>query len=216
MSEEIGKLAAALSKAQGQMKGALKDAENPYFKSSYADLASVWEACRKALSDNELSVAQVTDFGPNGELILNTILMHSSGEKLVGSMPVMIGEKATAQQVGSAITYARRYALSAMVGVAPEDDDGNKASEVAAPTARVSSAAKFAASKPGESDLLKASVTEFVKKLEMAESVNELSRIIAANSSLVKKVEDVLPAEWSQLLQDKITQCRETFELAGS
>jgi hypothetical protein len=125
-SESIAALAAALSKAQGAIKGASKDTANPFFKSKYADLASVWDACRDALSANGLSVIQTTDDGAEGVTVITT-LAHSSGEWVRGKL-TMKPAKNDPQGVGSAITYARRYALAAMVGVAPEDDDGNAAS----------------------------------------------------------------------------------------
>jgi hypothetical protein len=126
-SDDIKELAMALSKTQAILKGALKDSSNPFFKSTYADLASVWEACREPLAANGLSVVQTPCNDTPDNIALETILMHSSGQWIssVFSMPV---SKHDAQAVGSAITYARRYALAAMVGIAPEDDDGNKAS----------------------------------------------------------------------------------------
>jgi hypothetical protein len=125
-SEQINEIAAALSKAQAVIEGAKKDSANPFFKSTYADLASVWDACRKPLTDHGLSVAQTaaTDEGGVG---ITTILMHASGQWLRDTL-VMKPVKDDPQGVGSCITYARRYALAAMVGVAPEDDDGNAAS----------------------------------------------------------------------------------------
>src|SRR5262245_49129398 len=113
-SDSIGKLAAALAKAQHQMRSAVKDSTNPHFKSKYADLASIWEACREALAANELSVTQIpTSEAETGIVGITTILMHSSGE--------WIGGEATArpadlkpQSVGSAITYLRRYGLAAV------------------------------------------------------------------------------------------------------
>lgn len=125
-SEQIGKISAALSKAQGQIKGAVKDAANPFFKSKYADLASVWEACREALTANELAVTQVNDVSDNGSVIVETMLSHSSGEYITGRL-AMTPKDTSPQGIGSCITYARRYALAAIVGVAPEDDDGNVA-----------------------------------------------------------------------------------------
>jgi hypothetical protein len=126
----IGKLAEALSKVQGQIKGAVKDATNPAFKGSkYADLASVWEACRKPLADNGLSVLQYTRIEACGPVLVTT-LAHSSGESIDGVTPLLMG-KQDMQALGSAITYARRYGLAAIVGVAPEDDDAQAA--VAAP-----------------------------------------------------------------------------------
>lgn len=120
-SESIGQLALALSKAQGMIRGAIKDSSNPFFKSKYADLSSVWDACREPLSKNELSVIQIpSDIG------VETVLAHSSGEWIRGFLKIC-PVKNDAQSIGSALTYARRYALAAMVGIAPEDDDGNMA-----------------------------------------------------------------------------------------
>lgn len=124
-SDCIKELAAALAKAQGQMEGAKKSSANPYFKSRYADLAEVWEACRKPLSDNGLAIIQTTTDG-EGRIIIETTLAHSSGEWITSTLG-MTPVKTDPQGIGSAITYARRYALSAMVGIAPEDDDGEAA-----------------------------------------------------------------------------------------
>ena len=127
-SESIAGLAAALAAAQGVMKGALKDSANPFFKSRYADLASVVEAIRAAFSANGLSYIQTVEPSDKDEVRVETTLMHSSGEWIscgILSLPV---SKVDAQGYGSALTYARRYSLSAAVGVAPEDDDGNAAS----------------------------------------------------------------------------------------
>jgi hypothetical protein len=131
-SESIAALAAALSKAQGVMEGATKAGLNPHFKSKYADLASVWDACRKPLADNGLSVVQLPG-GDGQTLSVTTILMHESGEWIEGTM-TMTPTKNDPQGVGSCLTYARRYALAATVGISPEDDDGNAAS--AKPTAK--------------------------------------------------------------------------------
>jgi hypothetical protein len=125
-SDSIGALVAALAKAQGAMKGATKDALNPHFKSKYADLASVWEACRAPLASNGLAILQpVSAIGPS--VTVTTLLAHSSGEWIAESL-TMTATANTPQAVGSAITYGRRYGLSAMVGIAPEDDDGEAAS----------------------------------------------------------------------------------------
>lgn len=125
MSPEIGKLAEALAKAQGAMYPALKDNSNPFFKTKYADLSSVWEAARKPLSEHGLSVVQTTE-GETTSVTVVTLLLHSSGQWIKGKLK-MHPTKPDPQGIGSAITYARRYALSAMVGVAPEDDDAEAA-----------------------------------------------------------------------------------------
>jgi hypothetical protein len=125
-SELINELATALAKAQSQMRGAIKDSANPYFKSKYADLASVWEACREPLTTNGLAVVQTTT-GESAETVtVETILTHASGQ-WISSVITMRPVKSDPQGIGSCLTYARRYGLSAMVGIAPEDDDGNAA-----------------------------------------------------------------------------------------
>lgn len=126
-SQDIGELAAALAIAQGEITGALKDSANPFFKSKYADLASVWDACRTSLSKNGLAVVQVASTSETGAAVITTTLAHKSGQWIRGSISLM-PVKADPQGMGSALTYARRYALAAMVGVAQVDDDANSAS----------------------------------------------------------------------------------------
>ena len=120
-SETIGKLTLALSKVQAQLKPAKENSKNPFFKSSYADLGAVWDSVRKLLAENELAIIQMpTDVGG-----LTTIISHSSGEYMSSTM--YIPSKEDAHGVGSAISYARRYALASVVGVVTGDDDGNGA-----------------------------------------------------------------------------------------
>ena len=124
-STDIAALAEALSKAQGKITGALKDSANPFFKSKYADLASVWDACREQLAANGLSVVQVN--GNDSERItVTTMLMHSSGQWIRGTCSAKPA-KDDAQATGSVITYLRRYGLAAITGVAQIDDDANAA-----------------------------------------------------------------------------------------
>lgn len=122
-------LFAALAKAQAQMKNVTKENvnSNPAFKGAkYADLASVWDAIRKPLTDNGLSIIQVGDL-VDGHFVLRTILAHSSGQSVTSIMPLQPTQN-TPQAMGSEITYKRRYALQAITGIAPEDDDGEHAS----------------------------------------------------------------------------------------
>lgn len=128
-SETIIELAKALAKAQGQISPALKDSENPHFRSKYADLSSVWAACRKPLTDNGLSVVQMPVDAPTpSSVALTTLLLHTSGEYISSTVSAPL-TKQDAQGIGSALTYLRRYALSAIIGVvADDDDDGNAAS----------------------------------------------------------------------------------------
>lgn len=132
-SESIKELAAALAKAQGEIKPAVKDKTNPAFSGRvyrYADLAGIWDACRSALSSNGLSVVQMPVDSEPGRVALVTTLLHTSGEYLSAtfSAPAITDRVNGVQAIGSALTYLRRYALAAMVGVvADEDDDGQSA-----------------------------------------------------------------------------------------
>ncbi len=126
-STEIKAIAAALVKAQTEIKAAIKDSANPFFKSKYADLASVIEAVRLPLNHAGISFLQPVSEAEHGVKV-ETILIHSSGEWISETL-VMPVSKEDAQGVGSAITYARRYGLQSMCGVPVEDDDGNAAAK---------------------------------------------------------------------------------------
>jgi hypothetical protein len=125
-SENIDKLATALAKAQAEIKGAEKKSTNPFFNSGYADLHTVIESSFPFLTKHGLSVIQGND-GKPGEFYVTTMLLHSSGQWVKSRLKMPI-EKATAQAIGSTITYGRRYGLSAICGIAQYDDDGNVAS----------------------------------------------------------------------------------------
>jgi hypothetical protein len=125
-SESIKSLAIAMCKAQSEMGGAHKGANNPFFKSKYADLKEVVKAVKEPFAKNGLSYVQfpIND----GEKIgVETILMHESGEWLLQRFTVK-ASKQDAQGAGSVITYCRRYGLQAIAGIPSEDDDGNAAS----------------------------------------------------------------------------------------
>ena len=126
-SENIDQIASALAKAQQETLFALTDSENPFFKSKYADLSSVWTAARKPLTDNGLSLAQPLGYCiEDGAPVVHTILMHTSGQWIKGECKIK-PDKDGPQAVGSAITYMRRYSLAAMIGICPEDDDAESA-----------------------------------------------------------------------------------------
>lgn len=127
-SESIAELSKSLSKFQGNISAVKKDASNPFFKSKYATLDTIWESIRKPLSDNGLSVIQSLDY-IDGKSMLETTLLHTSGEWISGKQYVN-PEKDSPQGLGSAITYARRYSLSAILGiVSDEDDDAESATK---------------------------------------------------------------------------------------
>lgn len=125
-SDEINELAAALSKAQSQIRGAIKDSVNPFFKSHYADLNSIWEAIRDPMTQNGLAVSQPTGFNIEGNPIVETFLLHSSGQWIMGEFPIL-AKDATPQAHGSGVSYAKRYALASMFCIPTLDDDGEAA-----------------------------------------------------------------------------------------
>jgi hypothetical protein len=147
-SDQINEIAGALSLAQAQIQGAAKDSDNPFFRSRYADLASVWDACRAPLTTHGLAVIQSPEVAVSGtpevytwtaksgeeragiraitEVSVVTKLTHKSGQWIESRVSVLIPD-ASPQPVGSAITYLRRYSLQSIAGVAPEDDDAEGA-----------------------------------------------------------------------------------------
>jgi len=125
-SESIKEIAAALSKAQGAMTGAKKGADNPFFKSKYADLAEVIKALSEPFAANGLSFIQSAGF-VDGKISVTTRIMHSSGEWLESDPCELPPVKNDPQAYGSAISYAKRYSLQSFAGVPSIDDDGNEA-----------------------------------------------------------------------------------------
>lgn len=125
-SETITAIMPAFIKAQGNFAPALKSATNPHFNSKYVALDGVIDAVSGALRDEGIAIMQQTDVTEHGGTILITRLIHESGEWIASRYPVH-PVKSDPQGEGSALTYARRYALMALVGIAPEDDDGNAA-----------------------------------------------------------------------------------------
>ena len=120
-------IAKALLQAQKEMGNAVKDSKNPFFKSTYADLNSIREACMPALNNNGIVVLQPTTF-IEGKNFIKTVLLHESGETIEALTEIVYSKQNDAQSQGSGITYARRYGLQSLVNVGAEDDDGNSAS----------------------------------------------------------------------------------------
>lgn len=129
-SENINELTTALAKAQAEIRPAVEDKKNPHFKSSYSSLNSIWAACRAPLSKNGLAIMQIAEqIGENLSLI--TLLSHTSGQWVKSILPIS-SAKEKPQTMGSSLTYARRYALAAIVGISfgeDTDDDANLAQE---------------------------------------------------------------------------------------
>jgi len=184
-SAEIKDLAAALAKAQGMIEGAKKDSDNPFFGSKYADLKSVWDVIRKPFADNGLSVIQ----RPYGESGIETLLLHSSGQWISGGKLEIKPKKDDAHGIGSAITYARRYTLMAIAGVAPEDDDGNAATGKSSETKKV--------------DVKRPDGTE-VKKPEATSDSDNIGKL---KNSVLKSI-DKLPKELQKDWKTKVAKAK--------
>jgi len=156
-SDDIKELAIALNKVQAVLEGAKKDSVNPFYKSKYADLESVWEAARPLLATNGLSVTQTLGYvlSGNGEMMttLITTLLHESGQYISGEMPLLL-KTPDPQGQGSAISYARRYGLAAILGIYQTDDDAEVAHNRHAPAkSNFVSVAEFEAFKTFASNL---------------------------------------------------------------
>jgi hypothetical protein len=185
MTDELDQIATALALAQAEMTNAALNKANPYFKSKYADLASVREATLPALNKHGLAIVQYTDLHfSDGELrlILRTKLLHKSGQSISSAYPIANGKP---QEMGSALTYARRYSWAGLCGIASEeDDDGNLAS--AAPK---KSASKARADGDYEG---------LVKAIQAASSTEALQKLWLENMGLIKS----LPDNWQTFVRE--------------
>ena len=184
----------ALVKAQKEMGAVIKNTSNPHLKSKYADLGAVLDACQTALHDNGFAIMQPSGKDDHGAFV-DTVLAHESGEKLSSRVYLVIG-KQDMQGVGSAITYARRYGLLGMTGLAPEDDDG-EGTKATAKQARGPSAAEIAHEK---------AVTDALAGIESAETAGELRDIWLSLSKPVqadKRVSDAKDKRKQELMEDE-------------
>ena len=127
MTEKTLGIAKAFVEAQKEFAPALKTSTNPHFKSKYVDLAGCVEAVIDALNNHGIALIQKTHDCENG-IKVETIFMHETGEQISGGLIYVPADRQNPQGYGSALTYARRYSLMASCGIAPEDDDGNAAS----------------------------------------------------------------------------------------
>ncbi|AZU97841.1 single-strand DNA binding protein [Vibrio phage LP.2] len=195
-SESIKHLAAALNKAQAEMSGAKKGKQNPFFKSSYADLNAVVDAVRIPFAENGLSYSQFPVMDDN-RVGVETILMHESGEFIASTLMLPTG-KLDAQAAGSAITYARRYSLQAIAGIPAEDDDGN-----AAVTGQ-----QRQQQKPAQ---LKSQQPEFDGQ-EFLMRWTHIAQSCQALNALDQQKEKVLNAAWKQLNQQQRKAAKEVYD----
>lgn len=203
-SELINELAAALAKAQAEMKNAAMNRINPHFKSKYADLASVRDAVTPALAANGIALVQSMSATGDGQVLVHTRLMHSSGQWMESVLPIY-SDVGKPQVLGSALSYARRYSLSAICNIASEDDDdANMAQEHGAHAAEVRgiagtpNASKIKARQNGDFEML-------VNELRKATTVDALKEWAALRKNDIER----LPAEWVEHLQRDYTEHRD-------
>lgn len=155
-SESIAKLAAALMVFQSEVKDPARDGENPHFRSKYVQIDGLLAAVRPILAQHGLSVVQSTG-GDGQNVTITTMILHTSGEWLKTDALTLRAQQATPQGAGSAITYGRRYSLSAALGVAwDDDDDGNAASTPPKAEKKAAPKAKAKAEAPRKVDSLRA------------------------------------------------------------
>ena len=192
-SEQINELATALCYAQGKIKGAVRDSTNPAFRSKYADLSSVLDAIREPFASHGLSIVQELSSNEEG-VRCETTLMHTSGQWLTTTSPVIPVDKHSAHGVGSASSYARRYSLSAF-GVAQIDDDGNAAAEAPPRVNPVANAlGDWPAQHPDQMDSLRELAADLVELVGQGESKIAFLKMTEQNLDSDQKV-----ALWSIL-----------------
>jgi len=180
--EEISPLYTALIAAQTDMLPLYKTSINPHFKSKYVDLSGVVDAVADSLQKNGLALIQMVQLvGPDLKPVLATRLAHTSGEFIESIYPLITKDNSDPQKLGAAITYARRYSMMAMLGIAPEDDDGNSASGrgSSAPAPRAAAKPKAAAApSDGPSPAQKRLVSKLVEsKLGVTEPDAFLTKV---------------------------------------
>lgn len=197
-SDTIGKLSEALAKAQAVLTNPTKDAENPHFRSRYASLDTGLNIVRKALSANNIAFTQGTRL--DGDLlILETLLSHSSGEWMQSEYPVA-RFPVKQQELGSAMSYSKRYSLFAFVGIAGEgDDDGNEANKRDIPARKQEPTPKAPAIPPEESQKVYGFLAE---TLMMAESVEQIDGWVSKNLKAIETLNDDHKAMLRKAIKD--------------
>lgn len=210
-SENIDAIGAAFAKAQAELQNPPKNKINPHFNSAYVDLSDGLETIRKTLGKHGLAFIQATNAVDNF-IILHTRIVHSSGQWIESTYPVCGMDKH--QAMGSALTYARRYALFAMVGVAGEDDDDGNAAQETTPKTAPKRQAEKKTMEPGFSPEDSAKVLAGMKfALSTAETMNDLKEW-ATNPENQELKSKLLPAHQKEIL-DAFTETKKALAANG-
>ena len=201
-SETIVEISKSLIKVQAEIQNPPKTKINPHFKNSYVDLSDGLDMVRKILVKHDIVLIQGADVTPNGDMVLDTRLLHKSGEWIESTY--LVTHAQTAQQMGSSMTYARRYALFPMLGIAGEDDDdGNAAQEghvparsgAKAPAAKAKANGKMATPgfSPDDSSKVKAGYMLLLDTVESKEHLDD------ATSQIQEEINNLLPEHQAEL-----------------
>lgn len=197
-SEQTDKLDAAIAKAQAEIQPASKDKTNPAFRSKYADLAAVWDACRAALTKNGVAVTQWPIHSEDNRLHLITRLA-CAGQWMMAEISIPT-DKQSAHGYGSAITYAKRFGLAAAVGVvADEDDDGNGATDSVKGNGQ-----RTAAPKPPEdpkANDAKEAAARIKEAINQAKTPEEVDRVITVQGPTLANIKDASQTAYEFLMK---------------
>lgn len=225
---ETPELIAALCKAQAAFTPAIKDAANPFFKSKYADLSAVWEACKQPLAENGLFISQQPQL-LEGVDVLRTRVYHTSGGFIESNMKVVVTKGNDPQAFGSAMTYTRRYSLAAILGIVTDDDDaegamarGNQNSkpqaqkrEQAQPQAEAQALAKEPITSEQKGQIIKLLTHPMVQQEDKKKVLDNLGKI--SSTKAVSMIENLTQQQnaWEQSnkqqLHDLVTENSETI-----
>lgn len=186
-SEQIGDIAAALAKAQGDIENVAKDKENPHFKSRYATLAAVLDEARPKFAKHGLAILQMPVNGEGTNLGVVTRLTHSSGQWIESTLYVA-PTKYDAQGAGSAITYLRRYSLMAIAGIAPDDDDGEAAIGRPAPKVETNSASPDRVADVKRATEIKDRLRPAIEQAREPRVIDDIISVNDADLAFVKRV----------------------------
>ena len=212
-SESIKEICIAFNKMQSELEQPLKDKNNPFFKSKYVPLENVVDSIVKASKDNGLSFSQFAETDDNGNICVSTLVMHKSGEWIQYPKLRMKPEKNTPQALGSAITYAKRYALSAIFGItSDEDNDGNGESKQNQNTKQICSR--------------QAQKITIVQAQEIADTVQDIANLTGKDYDSINKtvleafkvntLSDINAIDFKQAIQYVENLKRKAFEKYGN
>lgn len=218
MDQYPAKLSDAMAKAFAEIQGAVKDSQNPHFRSQYADLSSVVSAIKPALVSNGLFFVQTTSTDAEG-VIVGTILCHQSGERVDLGTLFIPASRRDAQGFGSALTYARRYALMTAFGVCPYDDDGTAAVATQTKAAPVTQPAPQRKPNDGRHKA-KQFVRELDRDIRSVDDIGALDGLLNSFADEIAKAQAIIP-DWFdrgpdtpdeyQPINELIAEAREYF-----